>query len=111
MADWWRRRRWTRPRISRIVQSETQAAVPDRPDRHALYVVGAADAPKWAIMECPCGRGHRLALNLSPTISPRWDVRVEDGRPTVRPSVDSHSPYHCHFWLRRGRVHWTQDAR
>jgi hypothetical protein len=111
LIDWWRRRRWTKPRIGQIVVSESEDGVPEALDRHVLYLVGAADAPKWAMMECPCGRGHRLELNLSPASAPRWAVSEEDGRPTIRPSVDSHGPYHCHFWLRHGRVRWTPDAR
>jgi hypothetical protein len=110
LIDWWRRRRWTKPRIKQVVVYPTRAEVPEQVRRQTLALVGSHEQPKWAVFECPCGRGHQLVVNLSPRMKPFWQLSRSDGGPTLSPSIDSFSPYHCHFWLRRGRVSWARDA-
>lgn len=111
LIDWWRRRRWTRPRINRACFYASRAEVPAEVTRHELAVVGTVEHPKWAVLECPCGRGHQLTVNLSRQRRPFWRLSIEKREPSLGPSIDSGSPYRCHFWLRRGRVEWARDAR
>ncbi|MGH7207128.1 MAG: DUF6527 family protein [Nitrospiraceae bacterium] len=63
---------------------------------------------KWLLMQCPCGCGQQIALNLMQSHSPRWRVSVQSANHfSIHPSVDATS-CGAHFWLRDGRVIWTQ---
>lgn len=63
---------------------------------------------KWLLMQCPCGCGQQIALNLMQSHSPRWKVSVQSTkRFSIHPSVDATS-CGAHFWLRDGRVIWCQ---
>lgn len=109
LTDWWRRRGWTKPRISEVSWYQSQAELPDELPRHCLALIGEPDGPKWLVLECPCGHGHRLQVNLSSSRYPLWVVEEEG--PSVTPSIDLRGPLRrCHFWLRDGRVYWTRDA-
>jgi hypothetical protein len=106
VIDRWRRTRLTRPKINRAVFYESRADVPNEVPRHVLAIVGSAAQPKWALFECPCGRSHQLVVNLNTNRKPYWRLKMESDGPSLWPSVDSVSPYRCHFWLRGGRVDW-----
>ena len=70
-----------------------------------MYIVG--DPSKWLVMECPCGTGHRLSVNLATHAQPRWTVTETGGGVSVTPSLDVKQPSRrCHFWIREGRVRW-----
>lgn len=110
VIDWWRRRRWTKARYSRMAYFSGRSEAPELPPRRTLAVVGSPTRPKWAVFACPCGHGHSIALNLSSTRRPAWRLVVEDGEPSLHPSVDSLTDRRrCHFWLRDGHVHWVAD--
>jgi uncharacterized protein DUF6527 len=110
LVDWWRRRRWTKPRIKQVVVYRSRADVPEQVRRQTLAFVGSHEQPKWAVLECPCGRGHQLVVNLSSQREPCWELSISNRGPSLSPSIDSFSPYRCHFWLRSGRVSWARDA-
>jgi len=105
----WRRRRLTRPGINRVLFYVTQAELPDELPCDALAVVGSKKHPKWAILDCPCGHGHRLTVNLSKARRPYWRLTIGESGPSLYPSVDVVTSRRCHFWLRDGRVHWVRD--
>jgi hypothetical protein len=104
---WWRRRRWSHPEIDRVHYYATQSEVPDDLPEKTIAVVGSADLPKWAILDCPCRRGHRLTVNLSRKQRPYWQLTLDAGMPSLYPSIDYDDGHRCHFWLRRGRVYWV----
>lgn len=107
LIDWWRRRHFSSTaRVDRVEFVASREDVPESIPRHQLVVIGSEQLPKWAIFECPCGRGHRLEVNLSPQVRPFWRISFDTDGPSLRPSVDSVAPYRCHFWLRDGRVRW-----
>jgi Family of unknown function (DUF6527) len=108
-TDWWRRRRWTAPRIKRVAYYENRSDVPESVERQTLAVAGSRTRPKWAVFECPCGRGHQLVMSLSPEHWPAWRLEEHQDGPTLAPSIDSHRPHRCHFWLRQGRVTWVPE--
>lgn len=111
LIDWWRRRRWTTPRYPNLTYVPSRSDLPELPARRTVVVVGNAECPKWAVFACPCGHVHAIAVNLSPARHPSWRLEVNEGRPTLSPSVDClPEGRRCHFWLRRGRVQWVQDA-
>lgn len=84
----------------------TAAAAAQRAGIAALVRGGGRE--KWLLMQCPCGCGQQIALNLMQSHSPRWRVSVQSAnRFSVHPSVDATS-CGAHFWLRDGRVIWSQ---
>lgn len=98
------RRRWFR---STLWVSEADE-LPDRMRDHTIYVVGTPERAKWAAFACPCRSGHGVTLNLQPKRYPFWRLSLVDGV-TLRPSVDVQDDRRCHFWVRRGAVHWVAD--
>lgn len=106
--QWWQDQPWPWRRWNVAVRVEHGDEVPARlPFRVAALVVTAGKA-RWVAFDCPCGRGHRVMLNLDPRRHPAW--RVENLSPlTIEPSIDDRTgPGHCHFFLHRGRVIWVR---
>lgn len=94
--------------VSAEVRRERPAGEALRADR---LVVVRGEAPKWALMRCPCGCGERLQLSLAIERRPRWVVDIDRlGRPTVVPSVRIRNGCRAHFHLRGGRVEWCSDT-
>ncbi|WP_342427499.1 DUF6527 family protein [Rhizobium leucaenae] len=47
-------------------------------------------------------------MNLLPDERPCWKITChDDGTASLHPSVWRKKDCGVHFWLRRGRVHWT----
>jgi hypothetical protein len=111
LTDLWRRTRLTRPRIDRVARCEARHEVPTSIARHTLVVVGAVSSPKWAVFECPCGRGHQLMVSLVPSHPRHWSLTCAGERPSLFPSVDfKHAHGRCHFWLTDGRVRFVRGG-
>jgi len=98
-------------RTWRVTASVTAAdLVPDHLPRRRAFIVTNDVGPSWIAFDCPCGRGHRIMLNLSSQRRPKWQV-TDPKRLAIRPSIDSFDGgARCHFWLRDGRVEWAHDA-
>ena len=109
LIDCWRRTHRGRPRVDRVAFYSELLDVPSELDRHTLAVCGTSEMPKWAALECPCGRGHRIVVSLQKGHHPHWSLEALKGAPNLIPSVDSRTDYRCHFWLRDGRAHWVRD--
>ncbi|WP_407922361.1 DUF6527 family protein [Agromyces humi] len=110
-------RRWLRRhgiftgRLTRVKYYAEHSELPDVPRANELAIAGTPDRPKWALLDCPCGRGHTILMPLSGTASPRWTVsEVGAGRPSLHPSIDRNRDggVRCHFWIHHGRVVWVQ---
>ena len=87
------------------VEEEPDTVAP----RH-VYAVGENGHLWHVVFVCPCGCGARLALNLLPDDSPRWEIEDEGGVPTIRPSVWRTAGCRSHFFLRRGSIEWVRSA-
>jgi Family of unknown function (DUF6527) len=98
-------RYWRRWKNSITVASVDD--VPDRiPKRHAV-LVGSSAFAKWLVFDCPCGRGHRVMLNLDTSHYPHWLISSKTPM-TLVPSVDEVSKFgHCHYIVRDGRIRWV----
>lgn len=107
--DWWRRRRRNAAKIDKQRAYPSAATMPDQINRHVLAIAG--DPPAWAVMECPCGHGHRLQIRIRPhRTAVVWKLTSDHGAPSLYPSVDFDSnERRCHFWLDSGRVRWVVD--
>ncbi|WP_433862722.1 DUF6527 family protein [Streptomyces sp. L7] len=70
--------------------------------------MASASREKWLVFDCPCGRGHRVMLNLDPENRPLW--RINTALPlTLYPSVDERSNVgRCHYVVRAGRARWIE---
>jgi len=82
--------------------------IPERlPFKGAVTVGPHGRALSWIAFDCPCGRGHRVMLNLDASRAPRWKVRST--RPlTIQPSVDDCSiDKQCHYFITQGKTIWA----
>src|ERR1700735_2789806 len=112
IIDSFRRQQIVAPRVSHALYYDRQSNMPQSIPRHTIAIIGSKEKPKWGVFECPCGTGHTIMLNLSSSRRPFWKLSLDDDAPSLSPSVDFRDSYtHCHFWLRRGRVHFTPDSR
>lgn len=109
LIDWWRRHRWSTPRIANVRRYDAASAMPARLPRRQIAVAGTP--PTWAALECPCGHGHRLMVRIRPHDRMHtWQITEQESGPSMQPSIDSVTDQRrCHFWLRDGRVHWVDD--
>lgn len=82
------------------------SAVPADIDRD-IYVVAKGRRRGWAVFNCPCERGHRLVVNLSPNRRPYWGISVRQGLASLWPSLWLKQDCRSHFWVRRSRVYWA----
>lgn len=96
-------------RINQLVVLADRSGLPEGLDPRCIYVLGVT-TPKWALLDCPCGRGHTIELNLANPARTRWSVTTNDtGQPSVHPSIDYRGQPRCHYWLRDGRIHWVPN--
>jgi hypothetical protein len=106
LAEWPPWHRW------RVVAEVADVdLVSDRIPRKGVVLVGSIAQPKWAVLDCPCGDGHRLIVNLDKTRRPNW--RIEVFKPlSIRPSIDDQTlDRRCHFTIGRGRIRWAHNYR
>lgn len=104
---WWRKllaRLMPRRRLS-IVHGDS---LPEKLPAWNL-VLAREDGEDWCVgMKCPCGCGAKLELLVLPGVKPRWDIVLDDGYPSLRPSVALRRGCRSHFWLRKGKVVWCE---
>jgi hypothetical protein len=108
-------RRWLRRhgiytgRVTRVRYYREHSDLPEVPRANELAIAGTPDFPKWALLDCPCGKGHTILMPLSSTANPRWGVTTRGDRPTIYPSIDRNRDacVRCHFWIRDGAVVWA----
>jgi len=103
----WSLRPWPHRRheISAIVRVGSRSGIPDKPGR-ALYIVG--DPPKWAILQCPCGCGDTIDVNLMKSRSPVWQLSFANGKPSFHPSLwVPKEKCGAHFWIKDGKIIWV----
>jgi len=91
-----------------------QDAFPQTPETEPdeLILVESGAIQKWACLSCPGGCGERIALSLNPDRRPRWSISTDFWqRPTLHPSVHQQNDCGCHFWVKKGKVHWCKGGR
>ena len=98
-----------RSRITNIITVASRAELPEDLHPRCIYILGGK-TPKWALLDCPCGRGHIIELNLTNPARTRWKVTSNEvGQPSVHPSIDYQAQPRCHYWLKDGRIHWVPN--
>ena len=110
LIDWWRRHHRGTAKIHKVRIYKSAASLPEQLPRRVLAVAG--DPAAWAVMECPCGTGHRLKVRIRHHgDATMWDLTQTHRGPSLDPSIDYDSPgRRCHFWLRDGRVIWVPSG-
>lgn len=95
-----------RAKYTRVVEASGRDQLPTRLHPRRVYLLGSPG--KWVVLECPCGRGHQIQLNLAHPDRVQWTLRLDGGKgPSLRPSIDVRDQRRCHFWLRNGTVEWV----
>lgn len=98
-----------RSRITRVITITNRAELPEDLNPRYIYLLGAT-RPKWALLDCPCGRIHTIELNLANPARTRWQVTTtKTGQPSIHPSIDYRGQHRCHYWIKNGRVHWVPN--
>jgi len=107
------RRRFSVPWGTWKISGEVTAAdeIPTQIPRRRAVLVRSGGKVRWIAFDCPCGRGHRLMLNLDEVRRPRW--RLKSTAPlTIDPSIDDAvAGRRCHFFIRNGRIKWAKERR
>jgi hypothetical protein len=86
--------------------------VGDNPDPAAmsgdmLYMVKTGEWPKWADFKCPCGCGDVISISIAQGKNSWRLSRDFWGRPSLFPSVWRKAACKSHFWVKKGKIHWS----
>ena len=106
MASLWP---WRKPELYRVVRVDE---FPDNLERDKVYLAGENEYLWAAAMNCPCGCGDVIELNLLKQARPCWRVELHsDGTASLEPSVWRRKGCGSHFWLRHGKIDWCESSR
>lgn len=82
--------------------------MPDTVKERTLYLVGEQNHFWLAMLKCPCGCGDVISLPMSANAKPCWRANIQDGKPSLSPSVHRTTKCRSHFVLKAGRVIWCR---
>ncbi len=86
-----------------IAGSQDEARASTGSSRTRLAVVERG-RPRSVVLQCPCGCGELLVLNVDRAAGSAWRLRRREGRITLMPSVWRTSGCRSHFILWENRV-------
>jgi hypothetical protein len=74
-----------------------------------IVIVGSMKRAKWAVLQCPCGCGHPLHVDLMETHYPHWRISFHSKNVvSLLPSLwVKDAPCRSHFFIRCNRVTWA----
>lgn len=102
---------WFAPSFRCVSVVESADDIPSTMERNAAVLVGSSQYPKWIAFDCPCGKGHRIMLNLDRSRYPFWSAHQDRDRLSISPSVDYEDECRrCHYFIRNGKVIWVGDS-
>lgn len=101
------KRVWDRHGIKRQLIVCKGDTPPNNLKSRDLYLA-REDDENWAIaLNCPCGCGDRIELQLIPELSPNWRLVSNNQKfPTLHPSIWRTTGCKSHFWVKKGHIHW-----
>lgn len=78
--------------------------IPRTLDERTLYV---SIEHAVAVHLCACGCGRKVVTPLAPI---HWKLMFDGRSVSLTPSIGNHAfPCKSHYWLERGRVHWSYE--
>ncbi len=81
---------------------------PDVLKDNIIYVVGRDSYVKWAYLKCPSKCGDIIMLSLIKSKRPSWVIKQDKiGRPTIYPSIRKLDGCRSHFWVKKGKLIWS----
>jgi len=93
-----------------VTVTDALAAARNVATKENRIVIVRRGRPRWAILQCPCGCGDLVSLNLDPRTGPHWRARAGPKGVSISPSVWRTSGCCSHFivwdsrvWMFRGR--------
>jgi hypothetical protein len=96
-----------RPYFRRVTvvadQGNARDAVAANPHSLAIVIRGV---PRAALLQCPCGCGETLSINLDPRVGKAWRAYADDGTISLLPSVWRTSGCCSHFCVWQNDVVW-----
>lgn len=89
----------------------TPADVPSELPDMAAVIVGTEQKPQSLVLDCPCGAGHRITVNLNSANTPHWKI-LQKQKLSVYPSIEEiTASKRCHFMITNGNVIWVQTTK
>lgn len=100
-------------KISKYTAVKTFPALSSVPDDIAdtISLVEKGGMQHWAILQCPCGCGLRISLNLNQSRYPFWEIQAHRGTVSIIPSIwVGRMECGSHFWIVRNKVRWFKKS-
>ena len=94
-----------------LYHTEWVEDLPENPQKDTVYIIGGRKHPFYAAVACPRKACRQFVhLDVSPQVLERWRITEQpDGRISLAASVHvTGLPCRCHYWLRRGRIVWSE---
>ena len=108
LLRWW----WTLVERTGLRPGFATEVLDDLPDvltARRIYMIGDESRPWAAALVCPCGCGATIQLSLIADDSPSWRAKRHfSGSVTLHPSIWRKRGCRSHFFLRRGRIVWSE---
>jgi hypothetical protein len=93
----------------RVRSIASHADLPEHLEGDELVLVGTESNPKWAILQCPCGCGRRIDVNLMKSRRSFWRLFRSDQGITIWPSLwVPRDGCGSHFWIIDSSVMWAR---
>ncbi len=107
LRRWWYRRK-AYYRATKYIDSFAEAEALE-PREIGLIVDGKIR--KWAVLQCPCGCGERIYVNLMRSSSPFWEIEIHpDSKISLHPSLyRGEGTCESHFVVRKGVIKWCRE--
>lgn len=81
--------------------------LPEEIETDTIYISGDNKHIWYAAMQCPCGCGEIIDLNLIQNQHPCWKIKWNLlGSITIAPSIWRTKNCMSHFFLINGKIHW-----
>ena len=86
--------------------------LPQQLNRKMIYIIRDEGFIEHASLQCPCGCGALLHMNLIPDERPCWLVTEHNnGTVSLKPSVWRKKGCRSHFFFTRGRIQWCPEQQ
>ena len=78
-------------------------------DNNTIYFVGNKSHFDFLQMECPCGCKEQIKLSLIKFDKPNWQVKFNDNRISISPSIWRTKGCRSHFFVKDNKIIWAKN--